>query len=553
MTESDFLRRASRQDQFLAIASRDDAEAQFRAHLSLAPLGAESVDLALARTRILASDVIASVDVPGFDRASVDGFAVSCADIEGASPQAPLRLTLNREVLTPGITPSITLRKGTATPIATGGMLPRGADAVVMVEHTEPVEEGVELGILVRRAMVPGGFVAGTGSDMQINEDPAGRGAVVALSTAMALAASVVLASAVVSSAAPQVSDRVLPPVDGLLRCALPLLAGALNTAATSVPDASMARGATTIALFATTGALSAVATALVSAASDISTEAPPCPTALAGPQEGDEAMAHAAPLVELASTTMTLVSTVRGLASRAPSPAPQMQEEASLREAASLLAACSAAVSAPLEGPEIPLPRGPSAGLASIAAALAAASAQLASIVTGASAVPLPESVPPEDATMQFAACTAAEVASTTAALATGLLNPLAPAPSEEAAAASQGAAPLGVGVPVVGEAAAPMHEDCVEPVPLHALVKTAAEVADILLQLPGAPRAPPALSVLAGALAHLSLLLPRSSTPAAKRRHVHPGARFGVQCRDPGASARGMRERSPAAGGGD
>ncbi len=172
MTESDFLRRASRQDQFLAIASRDDAEAQFRAHLSLAPLGAESVALALARTRILASDVIASVDVPGFDRASVDGFAVSCADIEGASPQAPLRLTLNREVLTPGITPSITLRKGTATPIATGGMLPRGADAVVMVEHTEPVEEGVELGILVRRAMVPGGFVAGTGSDI-------GRGEIV--------------------------------------------------------------------------------------------------------------------------------------------------------------------------------------------------------------------------------------------------------------------------------------------------------------------------------------------------------------------------------------
>ena len=172
MTDLDFLRRAARQDQFLAIATRDEAEARFRAHLSLSPLGLETLPLAQARTRILAADVIADVDVPGFDRASVDGFAVSSADLEGASPQSPARLLLNREVLTPGIAPSLTLHPGTATPIATGGMLPRGADAVVMVEHTEAVEEGAEIAILVRRAVAPGGFVAGTGSDI-------GRGEIV--------------------------------------------------------------------------------------------------------------------------------------------------------------------------------------------------------------------------------------------------------------------------------------------------------------------------------------------------------------------------------------
>ena len=172
MTDSDFLRRAARQEQFLAIASRDEAEARFRAHLHFAPLGVERVTLAQARTRVLAQDVIAPVDVPGFDRASVDGFAVSSADIEGASPQAALRLVLNREVLTPGLAPAITLLAGSATPIATGGMLPRGADAVVMVEHTEPADDGEELAILVRRAVAPGGFVAGTGSDI-------GRGEIV--------------------------------------------------------------------------------------------------------------------------------------------------------------------------------------------------------------------------------------------------------------------------------------------------------------------------------------------------------------------------------------
>src|SRR5271168_5213055 len=83
------LLRAARQEQFLHIATRDEAEQRFRAHLRLQPLGEEIVALAQARGRVLAGDVLAPVDVPGFDRASVDGFAVRSADTLGATDTAP--------------------------------------------------------------------------------------------------------------------------------------------------------------------------------------------------------------------------------------------------------------------------------------------------------------------------------------------------------------------------------------------------------------------------------------------------------------------------------
>jgi len=165
------VRQAARQDQFLDVVSRDEAEARFRAHLSLAPLGEESVALAEALGRVLARDVAAPVDVPGFDRAGVDGFALRAADTEGAREDTPRRLRLNPEVLTPGREPTIAVAPGTATVIATGGMIPRGADAVVMVEHTEAIEQP-DGGVVVEvaRAAVAGQFIAAAGSDLAQGE-----------------------------------------------------------------------------------------------------------------------------------------------------------------------------------------------------------------------------------------------------------------------------------------------------------------------------------------------------------------------------------------------
>ncbi len=133
---TDWQRLAS-QDQFLEVIDRDTAMRRFLSHLRLEPLGHELVSLSAALGRLLADDVRAEVDVPAFDRSNVDGFAVRAADTFGAADETVRRLRLNAEVLSPGVAPRQIVEAGVATTIATGGMLPRGADAVVMIEHTE--------------------------------------------------------------------------------------------------------------------------------------------------------------------------------------------------------------------------------------------------------------------------------------------------------------------------------------------------------------------------------------------------------------------------------
>lgn len=133
----DEWRDAISQKQFLEVISRDEAAARFRNHLNLTFRQRETVSLDAARQRVLASDITSPIDVPAFDRSNVDGFAVQAADTAGAMEEAPVELRLNREVISPGIAAAGHVRTGTATPIATGGMVPRGADAIVMIEHTE--------------------------------------------------------------------------------------------------------------------------------------------------------------------------------------------------------------------------------------------------------------------------------------------------------------------------------------------------------------------------------------------------------------------------------
>jgi putative molybdopterin biosynthesis protein len=169
---------AAQQDQFLDVISRDEAAARFHRHLKLEPLGAERVGLQESLGRSLAADVVSDVDVPGFDRSNVDGFAVRAADTFGAMEESPRRLGLNAEVLAPAIEPHLFVAPKTATPISTGGMLPRGADAVVMVEDTDylaPVsgshDDASSAGsVEVRRAVPPGQNVTFAGTDIAKGE-----------------------------------------------------------------------------------------------------------------------------------------------------------------------------------------------------------------------------------------------------------------------------------------------------------------------------------------------------------------------------------------------
>jgi putative molybdopterin biosynthesis protein len=164
------LLRAARQEQFLDVVDRDEAQARFQRHLKLAPLGEEAVALSQALGRALSRDVVANVDVPGFDRSSMDGFAVRAVDTAGASAEEPRRLRINPEILSPGVQPEGQLGEGTATIIATGGMLPRGADAIAIVEHTETREQGRELFVEVYRPVAAGEHVAAAGGDIANGE-----------------------------------------------------------------------------------------------------------------------------------------------------------------------------------------------------------------------------------------------------------------------------------------------------------------------------------------------------------------------------------------------
>jgi putative molybdopterin biosynthesis protein len=163
------------QDQFLTILSREEALARFEAALDLEPLGRERVPLGDLVGRVLAKTVEASVDTPPFDRSVVDGFALLASDVVAASDSIPTLLTLNGEYIACGHQPAIRLLPGTATPIATGGPVPRGADAVVMMEHTSLAPEGA---LLVGRAIGAGQNVAFAGSDIARGEVLLRRGTV---------------------------------------------------------------------------------------------------------------------------------------------------------------------------------------------------------------------------------------------------------------------------------------------------------------------------------------------------------------------------------------
>jgi putative molybdopterin biosynthesis protein len=155
--------RDAAQQQFLTILPREEALARFKQALQVRALGVEMVGLAEALGRILAERIRSEVDTPPFDRSGVDGYAVRAADTRQASVTTPCELRLNDEVLSCGTTPRLMVHPGTATIISTGAPLPRGADAVVMVEQ---VETGANSTIRVTKPALAGQNMAYAGSDI---------------------------------------------------------------------------------------------------------------------------------------------------------------------------------------------------------------------------------------------------------------------------------------------------------------------------------------------------------------------------------------------------
>jgi molybdopterin molybdotransferase len=113
--------------------------------------GDETVSLVDALHRILAEDIHADGDIPGFTRSVVDGYAVRAADTTGSSDTIPSIFPLRGRV-SMGVSAGTHIKSGECIYVPTGGILPEGADAVVMIEHAEPI--GKE--ILVKKPVAHG-------------------------------------------------------------------------------------------------------------------------------------------------------------------------------------------------------------------------------------------------------------------------------------------------------------------------------------------------------------------------------------------------------------
>ncbi|MBP2251307.1 molybdenum cofactor synthesis domain-containing protein [Halarchaeum solikamskense] len=158
--------------EFRDLASPEEAH-EIVASLDIAP-EPETVPIDDCRGRVLAERVDAGIDVPGFDRASMDGYAVRAADTVGASERDPVVLPRVGTVHA-GVEPDVSVEAGECVEISTGAVLPDGADAVVPVERTREADDG-NGGIAFETAVAPGDSVMAAGADVAAGERALGPG-----------------------------------------------------------------------------------------------------------------------------------------------------------------------------------------------------------------------------------------------------------------------------------------------------------------------------------------------------------------------------------------
>nr|MBP6180057.1 molybdopterin molybdenumtransferase MoeA [Anaerolineales bacterium] len=152
--------------EFLTLLPPDQARDELLSHLSAPTIDSVSVDVAQALSRFTAADVFAPHPLPDFRRTTVDGFAVRARDTFGASDSLPAYLNLVGEVPMGG-TPAFELGAGQCALIHTGGMLPNGADAVVMIEYTQSAQSSE---IEIFKSVADGENVINIGEDVAQNQ-----------------------------------------------------------------------------------------------------------------------------------------------------------------------------------------------------------------------------------------------------------------------------------------------------------------------------------------------------------------------------------------------
>ena len=165
MTVQDMLGRTG-------VVTREAALKTLEEHLAVPSTASEVIHISHSLGRVLAGEIRSPENLPVFDRSTMDGYAVRSADTFGAAESRPVLLTIVGDILM-GTMPERGIIKGEAMKIATGGALPQGADAVVMFEQTQPVDE---TNIEVVKAVAPHENVSRVGDDMRKGETVLGRG-----------------------------------------------------------------------------------------------------------------------------------------------------------------------------------------------------------------------------------------------------------------------------------------------------------------------------------------------------------------------------------------
>ena len=148
--------------EFLTLLPPDEARALLLSHLPAPITDSETIDVVSSLGRVLAEDIVAPHPLPEFQRTAVDGYAVRASDTFGASDSMPAYFALVGEVPM-GDAPAFELAAGQCALIHTGGMVPSGADAVVMLEYTQSAQENE---IEIFRAVAESENVMSIGEDV---------------------------------------------------------------------------------------------------------------------------------------------------------------------------------------------------------------------------------------------------------------------------------------------------------------------------------------------------------------------------------------------------
>lgn len=168
----------------LNVLTREDAVELIKEKTVQLSVESEKVNIHNACGRVLACDIVSSENVPSFDRTTVDGYAVNAADTFGAGASIPAQLEIAGEILM-GENADFSLRRGQCAKISTGGMLPKGADAAVMVEHTDS-DNGL---CLIYKSVAPGENITKKGDDISAGETALKKGTLISPSQIAVFAA----------------------------------------------------------------------------------------------------------------------------------------------------------------------------------------------------------------------------------------------------------------------------------------------------------------------------------------------------------------------------